>query len=144
MLAPPGPDDTLPPMILSYLIALFIFMPLLELAVLFKIHGLFGPLPTLALVIVTGFIGAFLARMEGLRVVRDIQRDLAEGRMPAPRMIDGVMILAAGILMITPGLITDTAGFLLLLPGVRVAIRAWLRRKFEQKLRDGTITMTWR
>ena len=131
-------------MIFSYLVALFIFMPLLELAVLFKVHGFYGTQATLAIVILTGFIGAFLARMEGLRVVRDIQRDMAEGRMPTPRMIDGVMILVAGVLLITPGLITDTIGFLLLIPTVRKVIRGYLRRKIEQKITQGNVTMTWK
>ena len=64
--------------------------------------------------------------------------------MPAPRMIDGVMILVAGVLLITPGLITDTVGFLLLIPTVRRVIRGYLRRKIEQKISEGNVTMTWR
>ena len=63
--------------------------------------------------------------------------------MPAPRLMDGVMILIAGVLLITPGLITDAAGFLLLIPAVRTIIRAWLKRKLEAKLRDGTANTTF-
>jgi len=74
-------------------------------------------------------------------VIMEIQRDMAEGRMPAPRMLDGVMILIAGVLMITPGLITDAAGFALLVPAVRYSIRQWMRRKLEQKLSDGSINI---
>ncbi|MBN1557107.1 MAG: FxsA family protein [Lentisphaerae bacterium] len=130
-------------MILTYLLAAFIFMPIAELAVLLKVHEFVGLGKTLALVIFTGIAGAVMARAEGMRVVMAIHRDLTAGRMPAPRLMDGVMILAAGLLLVTPGLITDAAGFLLLVPAVRAAIRAWLRRKLEAKLREGSVT-TWR
>lgn len=132
-------------MILTSLLAAFILMPILELAVLFRLHEVAGLGNTLAIVIITGFVGAFLARAQGIMVLTQIRRDLAESRMPAPRLMDGVMILIAGVLLITPGLITDTVGFLLLIPSVRSAIRAWLRRKLEEKLRDGTANITfWR
>ena len=132
-------------MIFTYLLAAFIVMPIVELAVLLKVHAAMGLANTLALVIVTGVAGAFLAKAQGLLVMARIRRDLAEGRMPAPQLMDGMMILVAGVLLITPGLITDAAGFLLLAPAVRGAIRAWLRRKFEMKLRDGSVETTiWR
>ena len=127
-------------MIFSYLLAAFILLPIMELWLLFKVNDHLGLGATLLLVVMTGFIGAWLARAQGLMVTLQIQRDLAEGRMPAPRMIDGAMILIAGAFLITPGLITDTAGFLLLVPAVREIIRGWLRHKIEQKLRNGSIT----
>ena len=132
-------------MLLTSLITAFILIPILELAVLLKLHEAAGLGNTLAIVIITGFVGAFLARAQGIMVLAQIRRDLAEGRMPAPRLMDGVMILIAGVLLITPGLITDTVGFLLLIPVVRSTIRAWLRRKLEEKFRDGTANITfWR
>lgn len=132
--------------ILSWLIAFFILMPIAELAVLMEVHAAVGLWNTIAIVVLTGFGGAILARWQGLMVVMDIQRDLAEGRMPAPRLIDGVMILVAGLLLITPGLITDTVGFLLLVPIVRKEIRVWLRRKLEDKFggRGGPDVTIWR
>lgn len=123
-------------MILTWLLAAFIAMPIVELAVLMRVHDSIGFLNTLALVVCTGILGAFLARAQGLLVLAQIQRDLAEGRMPAPRLMDGVMILVAGVLLVTPGLITDAVGFLLLVPAVRASIRLWLRRKLERKLRE--------
>ena len=126
----------------GYVLALFVILPIIELWLLFHVAAHIGFWTTLMLVIATGVIGASLARAQGVLVMLEIQRDLAEGRMPAPRMIDGVMILVAGAFLITPGLITDTAGFLLLVPAVRTAIRSWLSRKFEQKLRDGAIDVT--
>jgi len=119
-------------------------MPILELWLLVKLGGHYGVVPTLLLVVVTGIAGAWMARTQGVMILLSIQRELAEGRMPAPQMIDGVMILVAGILLLTPGLITDAAGFLLLVPPVRVIIRGWLRRKLERKLREGTVTFSLR
>jgi len=123
------------------LAALFIGMPMIELWLLISVGRVIGPHWTIAIVVLTGAAGAWLAKLQGLMVVMEIQRDMAEGRMPAPRMMDGVMILIAGVLMITPGLITDATGFALLVPGVRHHIRQWMRYKLEQKLRDGSITI---
>lgn len=128
----------------SWLLTAFIVIPLAELWLLVKLGGYFGVVPTLLLVVVTGIAGAWLARTQGLLVLMTVQRDLAEGRMPTPALIDGAMILVAGVLLITPGLITDTAGFLLLVPPVRALVRGWLRRKLEKKLREGTVTFSFR
>lgn len=125
-------------MLLSGLVFAFIVLPLTELAILLEVRDAVGLFPTLAVVVLTGVIGAALAKSQGLRVLNEIQRELAMGRMPAPQIMDGVMILISGILLITPGLLTDTAGFLLLIPAVRSAVRAGLRRKLEKKLRDGS------
>jgi UPF0716 protein FxsA len=128
-----------------WLIAAFVLIPIAELALLLKVGEWLGPARTIFLVVVTGVVGATLAKTQGLMVLREIQKDLAEGRVPAPRLIDGVMILIAGILLITPGLATDTAGFLLLLPPVRKLIRAWLKRWFERKMAEGSANITiWR
>lgn len=130
-------------MILTYLLAAFIVMPVVELAVLMRVHGHIGLANTIALVIVTGVIGAIMARAQGFMVLMQIRRDMDAGRMPAPRLMDGVMILVAGVLMITPGLITDGAGFLLLMPPVRAAIRGWLRKKVEESIKSGNTTIRW-
>jgi UPF0716 protein FxsA len=128
-------------MLFPILAALFIGMPMLELWLLLRVGTMIGAPLTILIVVLTGAAGAWLAKLQGLMVIMEIQRDMAEGRMPAPRMMDGVMILIAGVLMITPGLITDAAGFALLVPGVRYHIRQWMRYKLEQKLRDGSITI---
>jgi UPF0716 protein FxsA len=123
------------------LAALFIGMPMLELWLLIRVGQVIGAPWTIVIVVLTGAAGAWLAKLQGLMVIMEIQRDVAEGRMPAPRMLDGVMILIAGVLMITPGLVTDAAGFALLVPAVRYSIRQWMRRKLEQKLSDGSINI---
>jgi UPF0716 protein FxsA len=124
---------------LTPLVLAFVAIPLLELIVLLRVGGMIGVGRTIALVLITGLVGAELVRRQGAQVLRLIQRDLAEGRLPAPHLIDGAMILAAGLLLITPGLLTDVAGILLLTPLVRQEIRAWLRRRLERKLRQGAI-----
>ena len=124
---------------LQYLIALFIGLPILELALLIKLHGMVGFLPTVLLVFVTGIAGASLVRRQGLAILFKIQQELGIGNLPAPQMMDGVMILIAGALLVTPGLLTDITGFALLIPFVRERIRFWLRNKLEEKLRNGYI-----
>jgi UPF0716 protein FxsA len=124
---------------LQYLIILFIGLPILEFAVLIKLHGMVGFLPTVLLVLLTGIAGAALVRRQGVAMLFNIQKEMDAGHLPAPQMIDGVMILIAGALLITPGLISDCAGFSLLIPGVRKKIRFWLRKKLEEKMRRGSI-----
>ncbi len=128
-----------------WLLLAFIVMPLTELYLLVRLSTVVGLGPTILIVVVTGIVGAALARTQGLMALVSIQRDLQEGRMPAGSLLDGVMILAAGLLLVTPGLLTDLTGFLLLVPPVRAALRTWLGHKLEAKLRTGTASFrVWR
>ena len=129
-------------MILTTLLIAFIVMPFIELSLLLKIHEHVGTMYTLSIVIMTGIIGAFLAKAQGIMIISKIQREVAQGRMPAPYLIDGVMILIAGILLITPGLITDTVGFSLLIPPIRYSIRMYMRKIIEKKLNNGSMNVT--
>ena len=104
-----------------------------------KALGLGG---TLALVIATGILGAWLARWQGLRQLRLIQGELQQGKMPAPQLVDGVLILVAGIVLLTPGLITDACGFFLLIPPGRAVVRTWLKQVFRKQMKSGTIDVT--
>jgi UPF0716 protein FxsA len=124
---------------LSYLLALFIGLPIIELALLIQVHGRVGFVPTLLLVLLTGVAGAALVRRQGLAILLQIQREVSAGNIPAPQMMDGVMILVAGALLVTPGLITDTVGFLLLVPYIRTLIRSWLKRRLEERIQSGYI-----
>ena len=124
---------------LQYLIVLFIGLPIIELALLFELHGMVGFIPTVSLVLITGVAGAALVRQQGLSTLLTIQKELNIGNLPAPQMMDGVMILIAGALLVTPGLITDIVGFSLLVPFVRERIRFWLRRTLEKKMQSGYI-----
>lgn len=129
---------------LYYLIALFIGLPIVELALLFEVHGIAGFLPTILLVFCTGMLGAVLVRRQGLAILSKIQQEMARGNVPTPQMIDGVMVLVAGAMLITPGIITDACGFLLLIPFVQTKIRFWLKRKLEEKIRRGFVQVNYR
>ncbi len=124
---------------LGYLILLFIGVPLIELAILIKIGQSLGVGYTLGLVIFTGILGAYLARWQGFVTLRKIQEDVNNGRMPADRLIDGVLILCSGILLLTPGLITDLIGFIGLIPFSRNLVKRWLKRKIKDMLNQGRV-----
>ena len=128
---------------LHYLIVLFIGLPILELALLIELHGMVGFLPTVLLVFLTGIAGASLVRRQGISILLKIQREMSVGNIPTPQLMEGVMVLIAGALLVTPGLITDIAGFALLIPYVREKIRFWLRKKIEEKIRSGYIEVRY-
>ena len=109
----------------------FTIIPIIEIYLLIEIGSMFGALTAVALVILTGFLGAFLARMQGLQTLYRIQESLREGRMPSGELLDALLIGIAGLVLLTPGFLTDSAGFLLLTPATRNAIKNWLRRQIE-------------
>jgi UPF0716 protein FxsA len=112
-------------------------VPVVEAVVIIKLADSVGWFDALMLIFVTGVIGITMARTQGFVVVQQIRKDVAAGRMPAPRIMDGVMILLAGALLVTPGLITDFVGFTLLIPGVRHLIRMWMRARVEKWITEG-------
>jgi len=112
---------------LLYLFLLFTLMPLLELWLLFQLSGMFGFWTTIVIVLLTGMVGAALARAQGWHAMFRIQNEMRAGKMPAQAVGDGVLILVAGVLLITPGVITDIVGLSLLLPPVRFGVRKGLQ-----------------
>lgn len=124
------------------LLALFVLLPLAELALLIQIGQWIGLGWTLALVVATGFLGAALARRQGLRAWVAIQTELRAGRMPARELVDGLLILIGGIVLLTPGILTDLAGFALLVPATRAAVKRSLRRRFERAVERGDTSFT--
>lgn len=112
------------------LMALFITVPLVELAILLRLGRAIGFLPSLAVVVITGIIGAALARREGLKVLVRIRDDLAAQVEPSESILDGVCVLAAGLMLVTPGILTDACGFALLIPQVRGILRRRIMREF--------------
>jgi UPF0716 protein FxsA len=124
---------------MAQLFALFILLPALELALLIEIGSRIGTGATIGLIVVTGLVGASLARQQGIRVISTVQRELAEGRLPASSLMDGLMILIASALLITPGVLTDVFGFLCLVPAFRSAVKAHLRRRFERAVAEQRI-----
>ena len=113
------------------LLLLLIVMPLIELWLLLRVGDRIGAGNTFLLVIITGIVGASLARQQGLRAWHDAQKQSAQGKVPGAALADGVMILIAGVLLMTPGIITDGFGFLLLLPPFRAIIRRVLKDRIK-------------
>jgi len=126
------------------LLLVFSLIPLAEIALLIEVGRRIGLPATLALVLLTAAAGAVLARRQGLAVVRSIGDDLSRGDVPAVGLVDGALVLIGGILLVTPGFLTDAAGLLLLVPAVRRWIRRWLRRALEGAIARGTITFVGR
>ena len=116
----------------------FTLIPLVEIYLLIKLGQNFGAITSILLVIFTGILGAYLARMEGLRTLFRIQETMREGRMPGEELLDALLIAIAGLVLITPGFITDVAGFLLLFPFTRMLAKNWLKERMtaKSKFRD--------
>ena len=114
----------------------FTIIPIIEIYLLIEIGSMVGALAAVTLVILTGFLGAFLARMQGLQTLYRIQESLREGRMPSGELLDALLIVIAGLVLLTPGFLTDSAGFLLLIPATRNSIKYWLRRQIELRYKS--------
>jgi UPF0716 protein FxsA len=123
---------------LFYLFLLFTLVPLVEVLILIEIAQATEWWVPIVLVIATGIIGAALARWQGWQALQRIREDAGAGRMPASAIIDGVLILIAGILLVTPGILTDFVGFSLLIPTLRSLVKRgvaeWIRRNIEVRV----------
>ena len=117
------------------LLLLFIVVPFVELFLLLELAEYTSGMFALLTVIVTGVVGTTLAHRQGLRTIRAIEADVAEGRMPTHSLLDAALIFCAGALLLTPGLLTDAFGISLLVPPLRRvyrnAIVRWIRRRFQ-------------
>ena len=122
---------------------LFIGLPLLELYILIKIGSYLGAFLTIALIIFTGIVGLLLARLEGLRTLRQIRQNLSQGIVPAEEMVDSVLIFVGGILFVIPGVITDIAALVLLIPFSRTIFKRWLRRRFDRAVERGNVRLQY-
>jgi len=114
-----------------WLFALFVAVPIVEIALFIQVGGWLGLLPTLAIVIATAALGTFLVRRQGLAEIARIQGSLSELRDPTRPLAHGAMILASGLLLLTPGFFTDAAGFALLVPGVRDALMRYVAARVK-------------
>lgn len=124
------------------LFLLFVVLPAVELSLLIEIGSRIGTVETLLLIVVTGMVGASLARHQGLQVLRSVEIETAQGRLPGEALADGMIILLAAALLVTPGVLTDIAGFLCLVPVTRRVFRSLLWRWFEQRVQKGRANMT--
>ncbi len=124
---------------LSRLLLLFILVPAIELFLLIQMGQWIGTLPTIGLIVVTGVVGAYLTRQQGVQVWRTVQQEVQSGQMPGGTLLEGVMILVAGAVLMTPGILTDTLGFLLLIPQTRKLIRGSVWRLIQRMMANGQI-----
>jgi UPF0716 protein FxsA len=111
--------------------ALFIGVPLIEIYLFITLGGLIGALPTVVLVIVTAMIGVSLLRAQGFNTMAKFQKEVATGQLPATTMLEGVALIFGGALLLTPGFLTDSIGFLCLIPFTRQAIIAWIIKNMK-------------
>jgi len=119
------------------LFLVFTIVPIIEVWLIIKIGHVIGALPTVAVLLAISLTGAWLARSQGFQVVVAIRDELAAGRLPAAHILDGALILAGGILLLTPGFFTDFIGLFFLIPATRLLLKRWLGSWFERKLRQG-------
>ena len=120
------------------LLILFILLPIAELYVIIQVGQLIGILPTLAILVLDGFVGAALARSQGRAAWARFNQALAEGRVPARETFDGAMIIVGGAFLLAPGFITDAIGFLLLFPPTRALMRGAIARMARNRA-----SLTW-
>ncbi|MDJ0950031.1 MAG: FxsA family protein [Alphaproteobacteria bacterium] len=119
----------------------FITVPLLEIGVFIEVGGRIGTWPTVGIVILTAIIGTWMIRLQGLSVLARAQQALEQDRLPVTEIFDGLCLLIAGALLLTPGFVTDTVGFALLLPPVRLWAGRWIWRVLQAR---GGITIVGR
>lgn len=112
------------------LIGVLLLIPLVDIMLLFVVAGFIGIVETILLVVLTGLIGLLLVRAEGRHTIRKIQRKTAQGELPTDELVDGALLIASGAFLLTPGVVTDLIGFLLVVPvtryPIRLAVKKWV------------------
>lgn len=121
------------------LILLFTVTPLVELAILLHLGSIIGVWYTILIVVITGTVGALLARRQGVAVVGRMRSSMRQGLLPGDELLHGLLVLAGGLLLLTPGLLTDLVGFFLLIPRTRALALRWLKRMFERRINEGQV-----
>jgi UPF0716 protein FxsA len=124
---------------MNYFILLLLLFPIIEIVLLIKVGGSIGILNTILLILVTGALGAVLARIQGFIILQKIAENLNRGVMPSREILDGGLVLAGAICLLDPGIIGDLVGFVLLLPWTRALVRWLLMRLIRHKLDRGEV-----
>jgi len=122
---------------LARILALFLILPAVELALLMYVSTIIGFGETVAIIVVTGIVGGLLAKREGVSAWNRLNRKMAKGGLPGDELVDGVIILIAGALLVTPGVLTDVVGFMGLIPPSRRMIRRYALKRFQKKAEQG-------
>jgi len=123
------------------LLIFFVFVPIMELYILIEAGRIMGLAPTIGLIIMTGVAGAWLARSQGVEILRRIQEETSRGQMPATILIDGALILVGGLLLLTPGFFTDALGFSFLVPLTRDLWRKGLSTWLQKQIKQGSVNI---
>ncbi|MEI6894854.1 MAG: FxsA family protein [Colwellia sp.] len=113
------------------LFILFIIIPVIEITVIMQVGALIGVWPTVAIVILSAWLGAKYVRQQGLATLQSVQTKMAQGEMPSGEIVTGLMLLVAGVLLVTPGFVTDIFGLFLLIPKVRLAIAKYVQKHIK-------------
>lgn len=116
---------------------LFTVVPVAELYLLIQLGQVIGPELTVGVVVVTGAVGVVLAKSQGLAVLNSIQDQVEMGEVPGSAILDGLFVLVGGVLLVTPGLLTDIIGFIFLIPFTRGPLKNYLRRKLADLIARG-------
>ncbi|MDT9025235.1 MULTISPECIES: FxsA family protein [Rossellomorea] len=124
---------------MRYILLLLIIVPALEIGLLVLSGQAFGLIPTVLLIITTGILGAYLAKKQGMEALRKAQQDMQYGQLPGDAIIDGLCILVGGVVLLTPGFITDAIGFLLLLPPTRKMFKPFIYKLFKRWINNGNV-----
>jgi UPF0716 protein FxsA len=126
---------------LAKLFIIFAVVPVLELYLLIKVGRLIGAWETVSILLAISFAGAWLVRHQGFSILARIQSELAAGRLPTAQLLDGFLLLVGGILLLTPGFLTDLLGLIFLLPAGRYILKQYLQRWMERRLSKGVISI---
>lgn len=135
--APAGAAVSLPTLgaVFILLLLMLLGIPVAEIFFIIRVARDLGIPETIGLLVAVSVVGAWLVRRSGLGVLRQIQERLGRGEIPGKELVDGLLILVGGLLMLTPGFLTDAVGLLLLIPPTRLALRALLIRRYSKRLR---------
>lgn len=119
----------------AFVFLIFLAVPLIEIILFIEVGGAIGVWPTVAIVLLTALAGATLLRIQGLATWRRAEEAMRRGEPPVAEMLDGILLIAAALLMVTPGLFTDGIGFLLLIPPIRREIGRFVARRITASSR---------
>lgn len=127
---------------MKYVVLTMILMPFIELYFLLTVGKWIGVLPTILLLVFIGFLGAYIAKVQGFNALKKLQYQLSIGEMPGETIVNGLCILVSGILFLFPGFVSDIIAILLLLPPFNQVLKGWIMRYIRKKLANKkTITI---
>jgi UPF0716 protein FxsA len=126
------------------LILLFTLVPLTELTLLMKLSGYIGVSYTVGIVLFTGVLGAYLAKSQGKEILFRIRYEMQQGNLPGEQLINGLCVLIGGAMLLTPGILTDLFGFILVIPVTREIIKIYIKKKFKRMIEEGNMNFYFR